>query len=55
MSPLTKIKNWYTAQTPTAKGLIWIGVILLIGIIIRWDYISDRVMSSFGILNFNNQ
>ena len=49
MSPLSKIKNWYTAQTPTAKGLIWIGVILIIGIIIRWDYISDRVMSSFGI------
>ncbi len=54
-NPFTKLRNWYTAQTPTTKGFIWIGILLIIGIIIRWDYISEKVISSFGILNINNQ
>ncbi|HIZ85062.1 MAG TPA: hypothetical protein IAC04_01030 [Candidatus Coprenecus stercoravium] len=55
MNPLIRLRNWYSAQTPAAKGMIWIGLLLIIGIILRWDYISERVVSSFGILNFNNQ
>lgn len=54
-NPFIKLKDWYSAQTPTVKGFIWMGVILIVGIIIRWDYISERVVSSFGFLNFNNQ
>ena len=55
MNPFIKPKNWYTDQTPTTTGFIWMGIILIIGIILRWDYISERVVSSFGFLNFNNQ
>ncbi|HIZ87871.1 MAG TPA: hypothetical protein IAC03_06925 [Candidatus Coprenecus pullistercoris] len=54
-NPFTRLKKWYSAQTPTAKGMIWIGLILIVGIILRWDYICERVVSSFGFLNFNNQ
>lgn len=52
-NPFRKLVNWYSDQTPTTKGFIWIGVLMIIGIIIRWDYISERVMAAFGILNFN--
>lgn len=54
-NPFVRLKDWYVAQTPNVKGFIWIGIILIIGIIIRWDYISERVVSAFGFLNFNNQ
>ena len=49
----TRLKNWYSEQTTTAKGFIWIGLLLIIGIILRWDYISSRVVAAFGFLNFN--
>lgn len=52
-NPFTRLKVWYSAQTPTTKGFIWIGLLLIIGIIIRWDYISREVVAAFGFLNFN--
>lgn len=52
-NPFTRLKNWYSEQTSTAKGFIWIGLLLIIGIILRWDYISSRVVAAFGFLNFN--
>ena len=48
---LDKIKNWYESQTPTAKGMIWLLVILIIGIIVRWDYVSGEILKSFNFLN----
>ena len=52
-NPFTRLKNWYSEQSSTAKGFIWIGLLLIIGIILRWDYISSRVVAAFGFLNFN--
>lgn len=49
MEAFRKFREWYSAQTPTAKGFMIIGILLIIGIIIRWDYISARVLASFGI------
>ena len=48
---LEKIKNWYESQTPTAKGMIWMLIILIIGIIIRWDFVSSGILKSFNFLN----
>lgn len=52
-NPFKRLKNWYSEQTPTTKGFIWMGVLLIIGIILRWDYISKEVVAAFGFLNFN--
>lgn len=52
-NPFKKLKNWYSEQTSTTKGFIWIGLLLIIGIILRWDYISKEVVAAFGFLNFN--
>lgn len=49
MNTFRNFKEWYSAQTPTAKGLMILGILLIIGIIIRWDFISQRVLESFGI------
>lgn len=51
MNALNRFKEWYSEQTPTTKGFLIIGVLLIIGIIIRWDYISRAVLESFGIFN----
>lgn len=45
---LEKIKKWYAAQTDTTKALIWIGLIALIGIIIRWDAVVAGIKHGFG-------
>ncbi len=34
--------------TPTVQGLILLGILLIIGIIIRWDYIISEVIRGFG-------
>ncbi len=46
-----KIKNWYNSQTSTAKGMIWILILLILGIIIRWDFVSEGIIKSFNFLN----
>lgn len=45
---LEKIKRWYAAQTDTTKALIWIGLIAIIGIIIRWDAVVAGIKHGFG-------
>jgi len=42
-----KIKNWYSEQTDTTKALIWIGIIAIIGIILRWNVIIDGIEKGF--------
>ncbi|MCF0163923.1 MAG: hypothetical protein HUJ92_01470 [Bacteroidales bacterium] len=43
----TKLKNWYNAQTDTTKAMIWIGLITLVLIIIRWDYVIENIGKGF--------
>ena len=43
-----KIKTWYAAQTDTTKALIWIGLIVIIGILIRWDAVVAGIKHGFG-------
>lgn len=37
--------------SPTVQGFIIIGILLIIGIIIRWNYIIEQVKNSIDFLN----
>jgi len=43
-----KLFTWYKEQPDTVKGAIWLGIILIIGIILRWDYVIDGISKGFG-------
>ncbi len=36
-----KLIGWFNSQSPNVKGYLIIIVILVIGIILRWDFILD--------------
>lgn len=42
------IKTWYDAQTDTTKALLWIGLVAVIGILIRWDAVVAGIKHGFG-------
>ncbi|MBQ0024473.1 MAG: hypothetical protein KBT00_01935 [Bacteroidales bacterium] len=44
---LKKISDWYKKQSDSTKALIWIGVVAVIGIILRWDYIMEQAAKGF--------
>lgn len=43
-----KIKAKFNELTPTAQGLIIVGIVLVIGIILRWEYIITEIGRGFG-------
>ena len=43
-----KIKEWYTGQSDTVKAFVWIGLICIIGIILRWDAVVAGVTKGFN-------
>jgi len=42
-----KIADWYKKQNDTVKAFIWIALICIIGIILRWDAIIDGITRGF--------
>jgi len=48
MKLFQKIRQWYREQPDTVKGGIWLGIALIIGIIIRWDFVVDGIRRGFG-------
>ena len=48
MKLFQKIKTWYAAQTDTTKALIWIGLVAIIGILIRWDAVVAGIKHGFS-------
>jgi len=42
-----KIKDWYSAQTDSIKAMIWIGLICVLGIILRWDAVMEGMKKGF--------
>lgn len=46
-----RLKAWYGKQTSTTQGLLWVGILLLIGVLLRWDYIVEEVRAGFDFLN----
>jgi hypothetical protein len=48
MNLFQKIKTWYSAQTDTTKALLWIGLVAVIGILIRWDAVVEGIKHGFS-------
>ena len=42
-----QIKEWYQRQSDTTKAFIWIGLICIIGIIIRWKAVVAGIARGF--------
>lgn len=47
MNGFQKIKSWYAAQSDTTKALLWIGLVAVIGILIRWDAVVEGIRHGF--------
>ncbi len=45
---IAKIKEHFSNLSPVSKGFIIIIVLLIIGIIIRWEYITDGIIRGFN-------
>lgn len=43
-----KIRTWYAAQSDTTKALLWIGLIAVIGILLRWNAVIAGIRHGFG-------
>lgn len=48
MKFLQKIKEWYSVQTDSTKAMIWIGLVCIIGIILRWDAVMAGISKGFS-------
>lgn len=44
----TRLKEWYKSQPEMVRYSIWLGLILIIGIIIRWDFVRDGICRGFA-------
>lgn len=47
MKLFTKIKTWYENQSETSKTMIAMGAILVILIILRWNFVIDGIKHGF--------
>ena len=45
---IKKLIERFKNLTPTAQGLIILGIILVIGIIFRWEYIVSEIARGFN-------
>ena len=43
-----KLAQWYKDLTPTAKSMVVLCILLVIGIIIRWDATMEGIERGFG-------
>ncbi len=50
-----KITEAFNNLSPTAQGMIILAVVLVIGIILRWDYILEEVTKGFDFFSGNNK
>lgn len=40
--------NWYKRQTPVMRGMIWLIVVLIIGIALRYETIWEECLKGFA-------
>lgn len=48
---LNRFVEKFKELSPTVQGFIIIGILLVIGIVIRWNYIIEQVKNSIDFLN----
>ena len=49
---LEKIKGWWHSQSSTTQAFLVLIVFLIIGIIIRWDFIMEGIGNGFEFFKF---
>lgn len=42
-----KIKDWYSGQSDTVKAFIWVGLICVVGIALRWKAVLAGIAKGF--------
>ena len=50
-----KIKQCYSSQNDMTKGMIWVGLVLLIMIIIRWNHVVEGIARGFNFYSDKGQ
>lgn len=50
---ITKLVDSYKELTPTAKGMIFLCILLIIGILLRWNATIDGIQRGFGFFGGN--
>lgn len=48
-----RLSVWYKGQSSTTKCFLWMIPILILGIILRWDYIIEGLTKGFSFFNIN--
>ena len=43
-----KIKHWFSGLSETQKGYLILIILLIIGIVLRWNYIIDNIIKGFN-------
>ena len=41
------LKDWYDRQSDTTKAMLWLGLICIIGILVRWNAVIDGIAKGF--------
>jgi hypothetical protein len=49
---IDKIKEWWSRQTSTTQAFLALIIFLIIGIIIRWDFIMESIGNGFEFFKF---
>ncbi|MBP9992396.1 MAG: hypothetical protein KBS73_03045 [Bacteroidales bacterium] len=45
---MKKILDWYRSQSDTSKAFIWLSLICVIGVILRWEYVVEMISNGFS-------
>lgn len=48
---ITKLADEYKQLSPTAKGMLLLCILLVIGILLRWDSTIEGIKQGFGFFN----
>ena len=43
----SNLKEWYDRQSDTTKAMLWLGLICIIGILVRWNAVIDGIAKGF--------
>lgn len=50
---MKKFIDWYKNQSETVRAFIWVGLICIIGIILRWNHIISMAEKGFQFYSGN--
>lgn len=44
---LKDLKEWYNRQSDSTKAMLWLGLLCIIGILVRWNAVVDGIAKGF--------